>query len=508
MRALLRVLATDPPRSLVDLGCGSGLLLEEVQRRFPDASLAGVDLSPRQIEANRARFPSIDWSVSDLGRSLDEPQRRYHVVVASEVIEHVDDPAALLSNARRFTEPGGRLLLSTQSGPVRATETFVGHRRHFSTAEMSELLERSGWSPERVWSYGWPFHDLSKWFANRDPERTLARFGGRAYGWWERLWCLLLRTLFRFNSHRRGAQLFAVARNEPPGEPSARSPDLATASAFADSWNHLGAGSAYTREQFLEWMQPLDPDSFEGEEVLELGFGNGSLLVHLADYGPRRLAGIELGDTLESARHNLAHVPPGVLELHRGDLTRARLGRFDFVYCIGVLHHLSDPRAGFDSVLRHTRPGGRFHCWVYGREGNGLVIYLVDPLRRVTCRLPWWLTKYGIALPLAIPFFVYAKLVARLAAGHGPTGALAGRAPLSAYCRWIARRGFPFFHHVAFDQLVTPRTRYMAREEVEEWLHDPRVDPPSTYVRFRNGNSWAFGGRRAAAPGETREIPR
>ncbi|MEA2491776.1 MAG: hypothetical protein QOH21_3568 [Acidobacteriota bacterium] len=268
------------------------------------------------------------------------------------------------------------------------------------------------------------------------------------------------------------------------------SDDARTAEAFATSWNHIG--SVYTRAQFDEWMEPLSAADFAGGEVLELGFGNGSLLAHAARLAPRRLAGIELGDTLARTRQHLADVPPGILDLHRGDLTTASLGEFDLVYCIGVLHHLAEPGRGFEAVLRHTRPGSRFHCWVYAHEGNAIVRWLVDPIRRAVSRLPWWLTKYAVALPLVVPYFLYAKLVR-----HVP--AFARRFPLGAYTLWIAREPFRFFHHVAFDQLVTPRTVYLRRTLIDEWLRDPRVDPTSVYVIHRNGNSWKFGGKRRRA---------
>ena len=63
----------------------------------------------------------------------------------------------------------------------------------------------------RIWNTGFPFHDLSKWYANRDPDRSLEQFGERAYGMRENVICWALRQAFRFNSRRRGAQLFAVA---------------------------------------------------------------------------------------------------------------------------------------------------------------------------------------------------------------------------------------------------------------------------------------------------------
>ena len=176
----------------------------------------------------------------------------------------------------------------------------------------------------------------------------------------------------------------------------------------------------------------------------------------------------------------------------QADLVAFESAGYDIAYSIGVLHHLQEPRAGFDAVVRNTRAGGRFHCWVYAREGNTVVVMLVDPLRRIASRLPWWLTKYGLATPLAFPYFLYAKLLRAL-----PRWSWLRGAPLHDYSLWIAEREFTFFRHVAFDQLVTPRTVYIPRATIERWLaENPAIEPGSTYITLRNGNSWKFGGVR------------
>ncbi len=276
---------------------------------------------------------------------------------------------------------------------------------------------------------------------------------------------------------------------------AARTDDDATASAFASSWNNVRPGSVYTREQFLDWISPITPDMMKNASVLELGFGNGSLLVHVAACGPGRLVGVELGDTEDVARANLAK-SEAEPELIKGDLCEVDVGRFDVVYCIGVLHHLKDPERGVQSVLRHTRPGGRFHAWVYGREGNGIVILFVDPLRKVASRLPWWFTKYLIAAPLVTPYFLWARASEGAARMWPGLRGVLSRLPLHEYTRWIASREFWFFHHVAFDQLVTPQTRYFSEGEVRGFLRDPAIEAESIYVIQRNGNSWKFGGRK------------
>jgi SAM-dependent methyltransferase len=270
-----------------------------------------------------------------------------------------------------------------------------------------------------------------------------------------------------------------------------RSADQSTAQAFASSWNNLPPGSIYTWEQFTDWLAPLAADDIAGKTVLELGCGNGSLLIHLAKWNPAQIEAVDLGDSVRTATANIAR--QGITNCHitQADLTSFQSAGFDVVYSIGVLHHLKNPARGFDAVVRNTRSGGRFHCWVYAFEGNTLVRWLVDPLRRLASRLPWWFTKYCVAAPLAVPFFLYAKMITTLR----PI-ALFRAFPLADYCRWISGREFAFFRHVAFDQLVTPQTTYLRRREIETWLAcHAEIDPGSIYIIMRNGNSWKFGGR-------------
>ena len=236
-------------------------------------------------------------------------------------------------------------------------------------------------------------------------------------------------------------------------------------------------------------MSPITRRDVAGKTVLELGCGNASLLIHMAEWQPSQTTGVDLGVSVEAARSNMAQTGYGNYSIVQGDLTTFQRKGFDLVYCIGVLHHLENPAKGFESVLANTKSGGRFHCWVYAREGNKVVICLVDPIRRITARLAWWITKYLIAAPLVLPYFVYAKLLRRFR--NVPS---MRKVPLFEYSIWIAQRPYSFFRHVAFDQLVSPRTRYLERHTIESWLGDSRVRPESCYIVFRNGNSWKFGG--------------
>lgn len=265
--------------------------------------------------------------------------------------------------------------------------------------------------------------------------------------------------------------------------------DRETADAFTTSWNNLPQGSVYTFEQFEEWFLPLSKNHIINKKVLELGCGGGSLMTHLLSWEPEKLTGVDLGLSIDMAERNCSQYPIEKWEVIRDDLVSYRGDGYDLVYCIGVLHHLKNPEAGLLSMIENTKPGGRFHGWVYAYEGNWLIRNIVDPIRKLASKLPWWFTKYLLATPLMVPFYLYAKFFYLIGFPK-----MFSFLPLYEYAKWISVRPFSFFRHVAFDQLVTPQTTYITKKRIEQWLANDQIDQSSTYIIFRNGNSWKFGG--------------
>jgi SAM-dependent methyltransferase len=267
--------------------------------------------------------------------------------------------------------------------------------------------------------------------------------------------------------------------------------DQQTADAFAESWNHLPKGSVYTLDQAVDWFDPISSEDFRGKNILELGCGNASLLFHVMSWNPSHATGVDLGSSVLSAEKNLSMQPHTQWEVVKGDLTTYRAEqKADITYCIGVLHHLQEPEKGFTSLVENATSGGKFHAWVYAHEGNWVIRNILDPIRMVASKLPWWFTKHVVATLLVIPYFVYAKTLNLL-----PRWGFLKKFPLYEYSLWIAKREFAFFRHVAFDQLVTPQTAYIKKSDIEGWL-SRRNDVENTYIIMRNGNSWKFGGKK------------
>jgi 2-polyprenyl-6-hydroxyphenyl methylase / 3-demethylubiquinone-9 3-methyltransferase len=99
---------------LIDVGCGAGLFAEPLARLGADVtgvdpSLASIDVARRHAEETGARVAYRAATVEKLGAE----QRRFDVVSAMEVVEHVADPKAFVAAAASLVKPGGLLLAST-----------------------------------------------------------------------------------------------------------------------------------------------------------------------------------------------------------------------------------------------------------------------------------------------------------------------------------------------------------------------------------------------------------
>ncbi len=155
--------ATGAPARVLDIGSGTGELIRDLLLRWPDAEALGLEMSRSGVEIAEQHAPAARFVVCNL--LTDPPPQGEHAgwathAVCSEVLEHVDDPVALLRNARAWLAPGCRLVVTVPGGPMSAFDKHIGHRRHFSPAEIGEVISAAGLQPLRLSAAGFPFHTL------------------------------------------------------------------------------------------------------------------------------------------------------------------------------------------------------------------------------------------------------------------------------------------------------------------------------------------------------------
>jgi len=149
--ALRELLGQAAPRSLLDVGCGEGVLTAEWAGAMPRTGVLGVDVEPVVSDSAAAnlRFATIDPAPP-----LPYADGGWDLVAAVESLEHMEDPEGALAEmarcARRHLlvsvprEPLWRALNVARGAYVRRLGNTPGHLHHFTPRALRSLLRTRG----------------------------------------------------------------------------------------------------------------------------------------------------------------------------------------------------------------------------------------------------------------------------------------------------------------------------------------------------------------------------
>jgi SAM-dependent methyltransferase len=229
---------------------------------------------------------------------------------------------------------------------------------------------------------------------------------------------------------------------------------------FGWEWNAYAEILPEYEEQFRRWTVHLSPEDWRGKSFLDVGCGMGRNSFWPMNYGAGEGCAVDIDDrSLANARRNLARFPAiQVVRSSAYDLSFA--DRFDIVFSIGVIHHLADPPLALEKMVRAAKPGGRVLIWVYGREGNRWLVWLLDPLRRALfARLPVAAVHHLSLYPTALLW-----LALRL-----------GVRPIE-YFKLLSRFGFAHLRSIVFDQMLPRVAHYWPGDAVVALMEGAGLD--------------------------------
>jgi SAM-dependent methyltransferase len=106
---------------VLDVGSGLGYLTYALSRRGYLAR--GLDISSSAVDAAKVRFGDL-FDVGSLDDHSASHPGEYDAVVACELIEHLEDPAAFIATALRLLKPGGRLIVTTPNRTLYGTDAI------------------------------------------------------------------------------------------------------------------------------------------------------------------------------------------------------------------------------------------------------------------------------------------------------------------------------------------------------------------------------------------------
>lgn len=108
---MLEELQREPFEDVLDVGCGTGAVLELLNGEYPNKRLVGLDLTPGMIDVARAkRLENVCFVVGD-AEALPFESQSFGAVLCSNSFHHYPHPEKFFSEAARVLRPGGRLIL-------------------------------------------------------------------------------------------------------------------------------------------------------------------------------------------------------------------------------------------------------------------------------------------------------------------------------------------------------------------------------------------------------------
>jgi SAM-dependent methyltransferase len=138
---------TDRRPRILDVGCGTGANLLMLSK-YGDAE--GVDISEDALAFCRER--GLDKVKLGAAEELPYDDGTFDLVTAFDVVEHIDDDLAGLSEMRRVLRPGGRVLLFVPTFMFLwgLQDEVSHHRRRYRLPELRRVLEQAGFEIERT----------------------------------------------------------------------------------------------------------------------------------------------------------------------------------------------------------------------------------------------------------------------------------------------------------------------------------------------------------------------
>ncbi len=154
-RTLEELLQRASPTSVLDVGCGEGVLSQQWARRLEPGRVVGVDLQDPKLEAEWAarRAGNLEFAAMR-AEELAFAENEFDLVAATEVLEHVPNPERVLSEMSRVSrghllvsvphEPLWRVLNVARGAYLRELGNTPGHLNHWSRRGFVALLSAYG----------------------------------------------------------------------------------------------------------------------------------------------------------------------------------------------------------------------------------------------------------------------------------------------------------------------------------------------------------------------------
>lgn len=247
---------------------------------------------------------------------------------------------------------------------------------------------------------------------------------------------------------------------------------------FGKQWLRYSDNEGYygSLELLADILSPfLKIDELKNCMVAEIGSGTGRIVNMLLESGVQHVVAVEPSDAFAVLARNIRNSEKVTCLKIPGDQLPA-YGDLDYIFSIGVLHHIPDPKPVIGAAFKALQHGGHFFVWLYGKEGNESYLALIKPLRALTRKLPHQALATLVWL-IYHPLNLYIRLCHRFPL------------PLREYLLSILEKMSPEKRRlIMYDQLNPAYAKYYTKSEAENLLLNGGFK--NIRIHHRHGYSW------------------
>lgn len=168
--AILDEFSAYPPGKLLEMGCGAGRLLADWSKLGHSGEAVDLDAEARQLAQQCVTTFGADFAVG--ATPADD---NYDYLVATEVLEHIDDPQAALTAWAEHLRPGGTLLCTVPAFARLwgASDEWAGHVQRFEPDAFRRMVANAGFDMVESRLYGFPIGNLLRTLGNAASARKM-----------------------------------------------------------------------------------------------------------------------------------------------------------------------------------------------------------------------------------------------------------------------------------------------------------------------------------------------
>ncbi|WP_281286261.1 class I SAM-dependent methyltransferase [Marilutibacter aestuarii] len=165
------------PGPVLEIGPGAGMLLQELHAR--GFQCHALETSAEARDLIHQLCVASDRAIQVHAVASEHWRERFPLVMAFEVLEHIEDDAGALAQWARWLAPGGTLLLSVPAHPRQwnAADVWAGHYRRYERRGLVERVTASGLRVEHVECIGFPLGNLTERLQARGFQRRIDATG-------------------------------------------------------------------------------------------------------------------------------------------------------------------------------------------------------------------------------------------------------------------------------------------------------------------------------------------